>query len=64
MENVRFDILCPRCKNTICIECFSKLNKCPLCRYQYGSNLPSKWDMMIDRLNLSMKRLYDLGLVR
>lgn len=64
MTDVRFDINCERCHHNICLSCFSQVDICPFCRHRYGSELPSKWLTMIGQLNMSIKRLYALGLVR
>ena len=64
MENVRFDMICERCHKTMCLSCFGRVDKCPYCRKVFGEPSECKWSNMIGQLNLSMKRLYDFGLVR
>lgn len=64
MEDTQHIVVCPRCKQTVCLSCFCKLDRCGFCRYQYGNGLPSRFDSILDQLNLSIKRLYNLGLVR
>ncbi len=63
-DEYRFDIICERCHKTCCLQCFSKLDRCAFCRKVFGAPSDSKWNDMIGGLNMSIKRLYDLGLVR
>lgn len=60
----RFDILCEQCYKTVCLQCFSKLDRCAFCRHRFGEPMKSDWSTMIGSLNMSMKRLYNLGLVK
>lgn len=50
-------VICLQCKNSVCLRCFGKIDRCGLCRWKYE---PPNYQTALKQINQSVNNITTL----